>query len=730
MKLPEIRFTTPVQSFGRQNPNLPLSKAKRTAAAMGLLAQSAASASEIAAGIYDREVKMEVENGQAVWQSVDNALKEEHYNKTTYESNELDDDMRRSGFAEGPEQPTEHAYKYRAEILKRKREEALEKIAPTIRDADAQRNFRVATEKYIGTMYGAETLAGAKEQVKVHRKTQGEMIDEYVRNGEYDSAIILAHDFEGTLEEKNAIVFKIEKTREEDPMRLAITQGDVVAMEKHLAIMKSEPDDYDGALTQKERMEWEGKLDRGIWQEGKSARELKTANDSILKMQGKNVRDALKYGYDIPLERATSVMNSLIGVDNVLALQIETQIVYQKQSAMISQMPHSQRLRVLEEARVEASKNERSALLHKQVSDAVAQQWKDQNADSATYGNKTGLTEAVKLDMQNLGESLTALNINDKKVQSALQFDTTGIFTKGQATEFAKYLSTLTPDKLAATFGVIEGALGEDSRKVYEQLKSEGLNGTVPIAGQVYASGDTISSGKLAEGRRLRKEYPNMFKAFSVDINDAIDDALSDTYKDKKGQHELMREAVKDAYAEILLSTGGDVSPDSLEETTLMNAVATATGGLIEMNGHKVEPAYRGQPQEEMDAYVDNIRINQLGRMGVPIGMTLTQLRDDMHDEKIEYKNVSEGEYYLFHRPTNQYVRDKQTGGPFIFKYITDFGDLVPEVVPYDPRKKAAIEQIEQDRVNFNIGFDEMFSNKEAIKRQKEIINSAVEPLF
>jgi hypothetical protein len=193
-----------------------------------------------------------------------------------------------------------------------------------------------------------------------------------------------------------------------------------------------------------------------------------------------------------------------------------------------------------------------------------------------------------------------------------------------------------------------------------------------------------------------------MFNLIEKDLDAAIDDMLLDTYKDKQGQHELMRRAIKDAYAYELVPIGGEanISPDNYDETILEKAFMTVTGGLVETFGKSNEPAYRGQTQEEWDDYLDSMDVRKWKILGDPLGFSYTQLNSEFHDENIAIKNAGENNYYMFHIPSNQFIRDKRTGGPFIFKWVENFADMPPEV---DPRKSKVIEQIEKDREEFRL---------------------------
>lgn len=718
MKIVDIKFTRGVEPLGRRNVQLPLVKAARDVAVAGIIG----SAAEAAAGISHTMLKQKAESRQELYKEQERQIKIIEDRQTL-----MDTENAQTGYLEGNSVLAEKhsgiqeyspedvgmegdkpiaAYEVQPKLFREERIKLMEEHASTIRNPEAAARFRGNTQQYIEQQYARDVAKSAGIQHTVHRKNQIDNINRMEGKGNYAAAREMAKNFEGTQEEKNALIFGIDKQEEEDEMNLAIAQKDVVSMDIFAKDMKQDPEKYDGTLTQAERTAWAGKLDRAIYQTQEQERATSAVYKKAVNKMGKQMLDGLYNGYDLPQDRVNAVIAKVKDVNPILAVDIARAATHQDVAARVAWVSPSARTTFIEATRDKVT-NEVQADDHRHMEDAVKQMNTEQADDSATFGYKRGLTDQVNLDLSNLPESLAALNKNDNILRANIGL-TTGIFTKDQAREFAKAISVMTPAQLLTVFASTEDALGDEANKVYEQLKAEGLSDTLAVAGQIYVDGDIIAAEQVIEGRRIRQSYPKMFATVEKDLDLAIDLELGSMYKDKQGQHELMRQAIKDIIATKL---GDDVRPDSIDDAILSGAVQQVTGGRIMANHMSIVPPERGMPQSVWDEYVDDMKLSTLGRMGQPLNMTLGELRDDIHSEKIQFKSAGENEYYLFHEPSNDFVRDKNTGGVFIFKYMN--------VVEAD--EKSAYELKPEFGVN---------AEKAVIKKkQEEMLSSYLETL-
>jgi len=243
----------------------------------------------------------------------------------------------------------------------------------------------------------------------------------------------------------------------------------------------------------------------------------------------------------------------------------------------------------------------------------------------------------------------------------------TGYMTKPMAAEFGAFLNNQdTKGKLEVFSQVFKGFEGDmvATNAFYEQFKDDGDIGTIPVAGQVMASGRPMDARKILEGRMIRKESPEYFsKELKTDAKDFLVGKLGTIYGSNNVERGMIEEAIYDAMAydnQKLRDISGDFSNKKAEA-----ALQAVTGGVAEYNDSYFQTPLNLTPRQT-EAWIDDLSSEAFEATGYP--------------EKVEAM-VKEGDLEIIGVGSNMYrlTDDKGNevktteGTSFQFSYSPDY---------------------------------------------------------
>ncbi len=111
MKLPDIAYDRPVESFGRRSPYLPLAEASVDVSIATAVSDMAQATGEVAEDIYDRQTKIEINKARRDYLDGEKSIVEQYGLKRQYSNDELPENLR------NPKGRARPAYEVKASLL-------------------------------------------------------------------------------------------------------------------------------------------------------------------------------------------------------------------------------------------------------------------------------------------------------------------------------------------------------------------------------------------------------------------------------------------------------------------------------------------------------------------------------------------------------------------------------------------------------------------------------------
>jgi hypothetical protein len=159
---------------------------------------------------------------------------------------------------------------------------------------------------------------------------------------------------------------------------------------------------------------------------------------------------------------------------------------------------------------------------------------------------------------------------------------------------------------VAADLGAFRAAYGDkDALEVYRQLDEKNAS-TWGFVGSLAIDSPAAATEAIA-GMKALKERPGLVKRFDDEVVPELDQMLGDAYGGIGHEaRRSMEETVKGIYAQNLIAAGND-GQDGVDTKLLRQAVALASGGIVQHEGHRYPAPIRGLTQTRFDNWVYSI---------------------------------------------------------------------------------------------------------------------------
>jgi hypothetical protein len=675
MKLPDISYKTRVTPFSKRNVFVPAAEANTKSAIAGAVMGAAGAIGSIADKVYERQKTIDRDTGTLKFKEKASQIQEELDNRKTFTASELPPELRKEGKEIYP------SYEVKAALYKRKYTQAVHESAQDIYDSQARQDFINKGLVLTEGLYQNALKNDVAEQQKYEINTADALWKQLMLDGNIPAAIEKINSMPIREDEKENRKLIAYRHGEEHPYNVALLSENVINIEKAMYDAKAKidnPEKNKSRLSEDELRTWYSTLRSARERiNNKEKAELQAALKGVAD-KGRNMLEELKAGIPVPAGQVNSMRANLTlaGQDN-LAYDIGIQQQVQPVLTGLSGQRPEERNAFINSAKKEIAKDENGRQAWLAIKRSVDEMNRMNNADPVSYGNTYGLTKPVPFDMSDISGTIKKLRANEQVVLQATN-RSKGIFDQDSAYSFSKWLSALPASQKASGFAQIEAAFDTpgESKIVYDQLKQFGINDSLMVAGRLYASGNKIGSELVVNGKQARLNNPKMLREIDKDLNDEIINALGTAYNIEKPE---IMDAVKDTYVAMIMKSDATdedkVSPDGIEDDILVEAVRSVTGGLQDINGRMVQPAYHGQAPGELEDFIDRINDLNITQMGSAKGFAPSQIVKELKDGNLQlvstgYHDDKGGmQYNLYYTKTNQYIHSKD-GTLFNFKYI------------------------------------------------------------
>lgn len=551
-------------------------------------------------------------------------------------------------------------------------------------------SFRAAWEREVKQVgdegYTRAITNSAKAQNESLRKMQFAGVEKALLERNYDVAMDIADQYNGTDEQRRSLKQDIRKQTEMDEYNDYMSEEDLPNMVSALGTLQNE--EYDRELDSKGRLTYVKALKSAI-------NTLKAKDTSAIKTEFKLLRDegdAVVQGIKKGDVFDTSYVTDILGrYEAAMRLDPDGMAVSARHLGQaINWMPEIREFMLKPElardehirqvkgaGRTSAERAEFAAVLEStnaHVKSAI-------NADAISFGDSLGLIKLTPIDTtspQNIASSIGG-RVASHETMLREYGKSQGYLTKNEATEFSQQLRALPLDQRAETLGILHQTLGAKSMTLWEQLRENGA-GTFAVAGQVFSEGDPNTSMMILRGSDVRAESPEVLANIKQDYLPEIHSQLNGAYAVNPKYQGAMVDSVLDVYA-AMSNDARDMSGE-MDTKRLDAAIQQVTGGLETYNDWTIEPPYRGAPSDTISNWIGSkapwylpaatrsgLSPDYITTMGGVVGFTPQEALDDLRSGRSVLQSKGKGQYSVYIPDLGGYWKNETTGKNFTLQY-------------------------------------------------------------
>lgn len=696
MKLLEIKSDT----NRRRLPSYDIYAPVRESAA---IAEALSELQEAGQDIYqaweERQIRSDLDEADLEFQRKQNNFIIEHAKKQTYSADELPDGVTvpRSEiivdeYGNKIEIPRDNipSYEVYPQLYKRHTEALIESLAPRIRSSRAREIWVSEKRKAANKKYTDVALDAVANQRTSIDERQERNVREAMDAGRWSLARQLVRNSSLDSLKKQVLRDAINIREETSRYQMYMARDDIAGMNQAIEFLKSEKYyDEGGTLTHTDRLNFISAMESEISSIRSATDARMGAEYKLLEDEVREIITSLEQGIKINPDYITTIVAKLDPQRSpVLARDLAVAVIHQHRFSRFAKMNIANRESYLKKMKQEKP-TAIDAKLYRMLQSAHVRLSEIQRNDTMRLGLNSGIIrpeEFVPLDFRNLSRSLEGrIPLLERLV---MQYGSVnGILTKDEALELANRINSANVPQKIAIAGEIYKGLGDRSSVIFEQLRTEGLTGSFPVAAQAAADGYPADARLMFEGAGLIDADPTLLKEVKPDLDEYWLETMGRAYVNDR----TMRTMVKQAYYGAFVMLAEDLTSFSGEDEAVRErALRMATGGIVvDSTGNYLSPPSRYFGQENWDDYVESLHYTALKEMGNPENMTHKELKQAIDRGRVSFHSVGKNEYGL--TLNNQPIKDSNTGEIFIFKYIKDAmtKERWKELWEIDGRKKG-----------------------------------------
>lgn len=554
-----------------------------------------------------------------------------------------------------------------------------------LRNEWLQKNQLADATKNVNT-----TLSFRKQREALIKKEQIIGIDNQILAGNFESAMELAVDFQGTPENVASQVAKVKKQAELSHYDKAVTQGNLPELKRSLAYLETKTS---ANLTSDEQ-----RLNKNMIQG--AIKKIETQRERAVEQTTAQT--------NVELKKMTNILSSGKPIKPSSVMQLVDKVKFEQASGVKPTETRVEAIRKFQRA-IEmnpeitefglTSHTEQADLITKLTNEADTVEEYDRLAvyESAYQQNQTarrndrvqasndeGNTIMKPLERDNTGlitaDSWKGRESNAMVTDSKHNVDGSPLLTKAESVVFRKDYNAKTTIKKVEQLNSISSSMDrKGSNRLWKQVAGEG-DESMAMAGDFISEGQPEIAHKYLKGLEIMQNRGESMKGYKAEGVQYVSSKIGNNFAGSSRLHKRSMQATEAIYAG-LLADAQDYS-GVFNEDLADRAVEMAIGNTAEIGGAHVILPERDMASETFKDFTSSFTYEytaqtQGGLENYPSPRKISQLQYEIDSGKVILNMAGKNSYFLFSVADGKNLQGKD-GKAYRLEYNTDRLDAFP----------------------------------------------------